>query len=239
MPDRRPVYDRVILKISGESLGRKGGPPFDPDALKLLIDRIAEGLESGARLGIVCGGGNIIRGRLAGTGLLDRSTADGMGMLATVINSLAIRDGLERAGIPARIFSSVPVGPLAEPYSPRAGRAALEKGEVAILSGGTGNPYVSTDTSAVLRACDLAAGAVLKATTVDGIYSADPKLDPAARRFERVSYRQALADGLGIMDGPAIALARENRIAVIVFDFQEKNAIRRALAGEPVGTILG
>jgi len=238
MPDRRPVFDRVILKISGETLGREGGVPFDPEALRLLVSRIREGLAAGAGFGIVCGGGNIIRGRLASTGLLDRTTADGMGMLATIINSLAIRDGLERSGIPARIFSSLPVGSLAEPYSPRAGRAALERGEVAIFSGGTGNAYVSTDTAAVLRACDLGAGAVFKATTVDGIYSADPKLDPAARRFDRISYRQALADDLRIMDGPAIALARENRIAVVVFDFREENAIRRAAGGEAVGTIL-
>ncbi len=240
MSDRRPAYDRVILKISGETLGRSGGPPFDPEALSLLISRIREGIEAGAAFSIVCGGGNIIRGgRLTDTGLLDRTTADGMGMLATVINSLAIRDGLERSGIPARIFSCLPVGSLTEPYSARAGRAALENGEVVILSGGIGNPYVSTDTAAVLRACELDAGAVFKATTVDGIYSADPKLDPAARKFDRISYEQALAEGLGIMDGPAIALARENRIAVIVFDFREKNAIRRALAGETVGTFLG
>ncbi len=238
MTDRRTGYDRVILKISGESLAGEDGQPFDPRSLDRLIARIRKGLESGAGLGIVCGGGNIIRGRLAGSGLLDRTTADGMGMLATVINSLAIRDGLERSGTPARLFSSVPAGTLAEPYSPRSARAAIDRGEVAILSGGTGNPYVSTDTAAVLRACDLGAGAVLKATTVDGIYSADPKTDPSARRLDRVSYARALADGLGIMDGPAIALARENRIAVIVFDFREEDAVRRAVAGEPVGTIL-
>ncbi len=238
MAERRKAYDRVILKVSGESLGSPSGASFDPEALGMLISRIREGIEGGCGLGLVCGGGNIIRGRLAGQGLLDRTTADGMGMLATVINSLAIRDGLERSGVPARLFSSVPAGPLAEPYSPRAARAALEKGEVAIFSGGTGNAFVSTDTAAVLRACDLGAGAVLKATTVDGIYSADPKIDPAARRFDRVSYEQALAEGLRIMDGPAIALARENRIAVIVFDFREENAIRRAVGGEAVGTIL-
>ena len=238
MTDRRTGYDRVILKISGESLAGEDGQPFDPRALDRLIARIREGLAGGAGLGIVCGGGNIIRGRLAGSALLDRTTADGMGMLATVINSLAIRDGLERSGIPARLFSSVPAGVLAEPYSPRSARAALDRGEVAVLSGGTGNPYVSTDTAAVLRACDLGAGAVLKATTVDGIYSADPKTDPSARRLDRVSYARALAEDLRIMDGPAIALARENRIAVIVFDFREKDAIRRAVAGETVGTIL-
>jgi uridylate kinase len=238
MNDRRTPYDRAILKISGETLSAPGGPPFDPGSLKLLISRIREGLEGGCRLGIVCGGGNIIRGRLAGRGLLDRTTTDGMGMLATVINGLAIRDGLERSGIPARLFSSVPAGTLAEPYSPRGARAALENGEVAVFSGGTGNPYVSTDTAAVLRACDIGAGTVLKATTVDGIYSADPKIDPAARRFDRVSYVQALTEDLRIMDGPAIALARENKIMVIVFDFRQENAIRRAVGGEPVGTIL-
>lgn len=238
MTDRRTAYDRVILKISGETLGGNGGPPINPEALNSLILKIKETAAEGVRFGVVCGGGNIIRGRLASTGLLDRTTADGMGMLATVINSLALRDGLGRSGVPARLFSSIPVGALAEPYSPRAGRAALDNGEVAICAGGTGNPYVSTDTAAVLRACDFGAGAVLKATTVDGIYSADPKLDPAARRFDRVSYDQALAEDLRIMDGPAIALARENRIAVIVFDFRRGDAIRRASRGEPVGTIL-
>lgn len=238
MAERRKIYDRVILKVSGETLGSPSGGPFDPEALELLISRIREGIEGGCRLGLVCGGGNIIRGRLAGGGLLDRTVADGMGMLATVINSLAIREGLEKSGVPARLFSSIPAGPLTEPYSPRAARAALEHGEVAVFAGGTGNSYVSTDTAAVLRACDLGAGAVLKATTVDGIYSTDPKLDPAARRFDRVSYEQALAEGLKIMDGPAIALARENRIAVIVFDFREENAVRRAVGGEPIGTIL-
>jgi len=238
MPEVRTAYDRVILKVSGETLSADSGSPFSPEALDLLISRIREGLETGCRFGIVCGGGNIIRGKLTGRGHLERTTADGMGMLSTVINGLAIRDGLERTGIPARLFSIIPVGILAEPYSPRCGRAALENGEVAIFSGGTGNPYVSTDTAAVLRGCDIGAGVILKATTVDGIYSADPKIDPGARRYERISYEQALAEDLKIMDGPAIALARENRIAVIVFDFREENAVRRAVSGESVGTIL-
>ncbi len=238
MANRRKAYDRVILKISGETLGPAGGPSFDPGALQLLVSRIGEALQGGCRLGIVCGGGNIIRGRLAGQGILERTTADEMGMLATVINGLAVRDGLERSGTPTHLFSSIPAGSLAEPYSARSARAAIDRGEVAIFSGGTGNAYVSTDTAAVLRACDTGAGAVLKATTVDGIYSADPKIDPAARKYDRVSYEQALAENLRIMDGPAIALARENKIAVIVFDFREPASLRRAASGEPVGTLL-
>ncbi len=233
-----PAYKRVILKISGEALGPRDGEAIDPDALEFVSGKIGEGVRTGAQLGIVTGGGNMIRGRLAAARALERTTADQMGMLATVINSLAIRDALSRAGITVRLFSSLSLGPLAAPYLPRAARQALDEGAVGIFSGGTGNPFVSTDTAAVLRACDVGASAVLKATKVDGIYTADPKTDPSARRYDRVSYAEALERDLGIMDQPAIALARENEIPVIVFNFWEENSVARVLRGDPLGTIM-
>ena len=232
-------YRRVILKISGETLGKPGGEVIDPTALNFLSGKIREGIEAGIQIGVVCGGGNIIRGRVASAEELERTTADQMGMLATVINSLAIRDVLEKDGLRVSLFSSLSLGPLADPYLPRNARRALDGGAVAIFSGGTGNPFVSTDTAAVLRACDIGADAVLKATKVDGIYTADPKTDPSARRYDRISYDEALERGLGIMDPPAIALARENAIPVIVFNFWEEKSLERVIRGKPIGTVMG
>lgn len=234
-----PIYKRVILKISGETLGRPGGEVIDPVALHELSGKIREGIEAGIQIGVVCGGGNIIRGRVATAEELERTTADQMGMLATVINSLAIRDVLEKDGLRVRLFSCLSLGPLADPYLPRNARRALDGGAVAIFSGGTGNPFVSTDTAAVLRACDIGADAILKATKVDGIYTADPKTDPSARRYDRISYDEALERGLGIMDPPAIALARENAIPVIVFNFWEDKSLERVIRGKPIGTVMG
>ncbi|MDP8214111.1 MAG: UMP kinase [Candidatus Euphemobacter frigidus] len=239
MTTAKPVYKRVILKISGETLGTLGGEAIDPTALLFLSGKIKEGVEAGVQLGIVCGGGNIIRGKAAEAAGLERTTADQMGMLATVVNSLAIRDVLEKDGVNACLFSSLPIYPLAESYLPRRARQALDRGEVAIFSGGTGNPFVSTDTAAVLRASDVGAGAVLKATKVDGIYTADPKIDPSARKYDRISYDEALERDLGIMDSPAIALARENHIPVIVFDFWADRSLRRVIMGEKIGTLMG
>jgi len=167
-----------------------------------------------------------------------RTTADQMGMLATVINSMAIRDILSKGDLDVHLFSSLPITPIAEPYLPRNARKALDNGAVAIFSGGTGNPFVSTDTAAVLRACDIGADAVLKATKVDGIYASDPEKDPKAIRYDRIAYDEALEKGLEIMDLPAIALARENNIPVIVFDFWGENSIERVLRGDNIGTIM-
>ncbi|HDL64832.1 MAG TPA: UMP kinase [Proteobacteria bacterium] len=233
-----PIYKRVILKISGETLGKKGAEVINPEALDFLSGKIKEAINSGVQIGIVCGGGNILRGKLSSANSLVRTTADQMGMLATVINSLAIRDILEKENIAVRLFSSLPISPIAEPYLPRNARKALDDGAVAIFSGGTGNPFVSTDTAAVLRGCDIGADAVLKATKVDGIYTADPKTDPTARRYDRISYDEALEKGLAIMDLPAIALARENNIPVIVFDFWAERSIERVLRGENIGTVM-
>ncbi|HOO77435.1 MAG TPA: UMP kinase [bacterium] len=232
-----PRYRRVVLKLSGETLGRPG-EIFDAGALAFLAENVREVAEAGVEIGIVGGGGNIVRGVNAGTMGIERTAADQMGMLATVINGMALRGALEQAGLRARLFSCVPVGAVAELYSPRAARQALEDGEVGIFSGGTGNPFVSTDTAALLRACDICADAVLKATKVDGIYTADPKKDPNAVKFEELTYVKALELGLKIMDFSAFGLASENGIPVLVFDFWAEHALRRAAMGEKIGTLL-
>lgn len=231
-------YRRVILKISGEALGKRNKEVIDIESLTFLGYRIKEALTAGVQIGIVCGGGNIIRGRLTSTKVLSRTTADLMGMMATVINSMAIRDCLVKENIDARLFSSLPISPIAEPYLPRNAGEALNKGAVVIFSGGTGNPFVSTDTAAILRACDIDADAVLKATKVGGIYTADPEIDPGAKRYDKISYNEALEKGLAIMDLPAIALARENSIPVIVFNFWEERSIEKVLRGDNIGTIM-
>jgi uridylate kinase len=231
-------YRRVILKISGETLGERGAEVIDVGALNLLTAKIREATNSGVQIGIVCGGGNIIRGKFSSDSRIARTTADQMGMLATVINSMVIRDIIEKEGIDVRLFSSLAIAPLAEPYLPRNARQALDNGAVVIFSGGTGNPFVSTDTAAVLRACDIGADAVLKATKVDGVYTGDPNTDPDAQRYDRISYDEALEKGLAIMDLPAIALARENSIPVIVFDFWGEKSIERVLRGDNIGTVM-
>ena len=234
----RPKYKRVLLKLSGEALGKSGEEIFDPDALGYIARTLKEVTELGVELGIVGGGGNIVRGVTAVNLGIDRTTADGMGMLATVINGIALREALEKAGLKVRLFSCIPVGTLAEPYNPRQARRALSKGEIGIFSGGTGNPFVSTDTAALLRACDIRAEMVLKATKVDGIYSADPQKDPAAKKFAEISYDEALQRGLKIMDFSAVGLAKENRIPVVVFDFWADHSLRRVVLGETIGTLL-
>ncbi len=238
MVSGRAVFKRVILKLSGETLGRKGGEVFDPAALAFLCENFKSAADLGVQVGVVGGGGNLIRGVTAQAMGIGRVTADQMGMLATVINGLALREALEGAGLKARLFSSLDVGVLAERYHPRRAVESLQAGEIAIFSGGTGNPFVSTDTAALFRACDTGAEAVLKATKVDGVYSADPKIDPNARRFERISYEEAIRLGLNIMDWPALGLARANRVPVIVFDFFAPGALRKVLTGEKIGSLL-
>ncbi len=233
-----PRYRRVLLKLSGEALGKAGEKIFDPESLKYIARSVKEVVELGVEVGIVGGGGNIVRGVTAVNLGIDRTTADGMGMLATVINGIALREALEKAGLKTRLFSAIPVGSLAEPYDPRRARRILKEGEIGIFSGGTGNPFVSTDTAALLRACDIKADAVLKATKVDGIYSADPQKDPAAEKFAEISYDDALRRGLKIMDFSAVGLAKENRVPVVVFDFWADHSLRRVVRGEQLGTLL-
>lgn len=231
-------YKRVLLKLSGEALGKPGKEIFDPEALSYIARAVKEVIEAGVEVGIVGGGGNIVRGVTAVNLGIDRTTADGMGMLATVINGIALREALEKSDLKARLFSAIPVGSLAEPYNPRRARRALEEGEIGIFSGGTGNPFVSTDTAALLRACDIGAEVVLKATKVDGIYSADPRKDPSAEKFAEISYDEALRRGLKIMDFSAVGLAKENRVPVVVFDFWADHSLRRVVLGEKIGTLL-
>jgi len=231
-------FKRVVLKLSGETLGNQGGSIFDPEALKFLAASVKEVADLGVEVGIVGGGGNIVRGVTAGAMGLERTAADQMGMLATVINGMAMRGALENAGLSARLFSAVPVGAVAELYSPREARRALAAGEVAIFAGGTGCPFVSTDTAALLRACDIGAAAVLKATKVDGIYTADPKKDPEAVKFKELTYVEALARGLKIMDAAAFGVANENGVPILVFDFWAPHALVRAALGEEIGTLV-
>jgi uridylate kinase len=228
----------VIIKLSGETLGKKGGEIFDLAALDFVARNVKEAVDAGAAVGIVGGGGNIVRGATASLLGLERTVADQMGMLATVINGLALREALLKAGLAARLFSCVDVGAIAEPYHPGRAREALSRGEVAIFSGGTGNPFVSTDTAAVLRACDIRADAVLKATKVDGVYTADPVKDPSAKKFDAITYDEAIQRGLKIMDFSAIGLAKENNVPLLVFDFWAEHALRRAVRGEKLGTIV-
>jgi len=230
-------YKRVILKISGEILGGEGNS-FDPAAFDFFARSVKEAAGLGAEIGIVVGGGNIFRGIGSVLPAVQRTTADQMGMLATVINGLALRETLEKSSLKVRLFSSLPLGSLVEPYLPRRARRSLDDHEVVILSGGTGNPFVSTDTAAVLRACDLEADAVLKATRVDGIYSGDPEKESGARKFDEISYDEVLKLGLRIMDFAAVGLAKENNIPVIVFNFRKNQALKRVLLGEKVGTIM-
>lgn len=234
----QPRYRRVILKLSGEALGSRQGDIFDPAALKFLAANVREVADLGVEIGIVGGGGNIVRGVTAGALGIERTAADQMGMLATVINGMAMRGALEEAGLRARLFSAVPVGPAAEPYCPRSARAALAAGEVAIFSGGTGCAFVSTDTAALLRACDIGAAAVFKATKVDGIYTADPKKDLSAARFDDLTYVKALEMGLKIMDAAAFGVAAESGVPILVFDFWAPHALRRAALGEKIGTLV-
>lgn len=238
MAKNSPKYKRVIIKLSGETLGKKGAEIFDLAALDFVARNVKEAVAAGAAVGIVGGGGNIVRGATASRLGLERTVADQMGMLATVINGLALREALLKAGLSARLFSSVDVGPVAEFYHPGRARAALDRGEVGIFSGGTGNPFVSTDTASVLRACDVGADAVLKATKVDGIYTADPVKDPSAVKFDAITYDEAIKRGLKIMDFSAIGLAKENGVPLLVFDFWAEHALRRAVRGEKLGTIV-
>ncbi len=231
-------YKRVVVKLSGEAL--QGSQPYGLDATTL--ERIAKDLatasENGHEVAVVVGGGNFFRGiKGADTGI-ERARADSIGMLATVMNGLALEQAIEMQGRPARCLSSVPMPSLCESFSRRAALHQLAKGRVMIAAGGTGNPFFTTDTGAVLRAAELSADAVLKATQVDGVYTADPKRDPSAKRYERLTHDEAIAQNLAIMDTAAFALARENRIPVIVFSIGEPGIIASVLAGGGRSTLV-
>ncbi len=232
-------YRRVILKLSGEVLrSPNGGEAIDPDILEQVSRQIKEIYDLGVEIGVVIGGGNIFRG-LAGQGRgVDRTTGDYMGMLATVINGLAFMDCLEKMGVVTRVMSSIPMNQLAEPFIMRRAVRHLEKGRVVIFVSGTGNPYFSTDTTAALRASEIGAQVLLKATKVDGVYDKDPTSHPDAVRYEELSFISALKQRLNVMDSTAFSLCLDNNVPIIVFNLNEEHAVRRVVQGEKIGTLV-
>ncbi|HEU4880214.1 MAG TPA: UMP kinase [Gemmatimonadaceae bacterium] len=233
-----PAYSRVLLKISGEALAGGKGIGFDFDTLNRIAGEIKEVVDFGAGIGMVIGGGNIVRGAQFAQNGMDRVGGDYMGMLGTVINALAVQDVLERNGIETRVMTAINMEQIAEPFIRRRALRHFEKGRVVIFAAGTGNPYFSTDTAAALRAIQTKSQVIIKATSVDGVYSADPKKDPAATLFSEISYRDVMLKELGVMDQTAIALCRENKLPVIVLNINTPGAIARAVKGERIGTIV-
>jgi uridylate kinase len=234
-----PAYGRILLKLSGESFAGELRTPVAVSATVAIAKQIAEVAADGVSVAVVVGGGNIWRGKAEEAGEMDRATADYMGMLATVINGLALQDALERIGVPSRVQTAIQMQQIAEPYIRRRAIRHLEKGRVVIFAAGTGNPYFTTDTTAALRAVEISAQAILKATKVDGIYSADPKKDPDAMRFERLGYLDVIQRGLEVMDNTALTLCMDNSLPIIVFDMSGQSNIRRVVWGEPIGTYVG
>jgi uridylate kinase len=234
----RPVYRRVVLKLSGEALAGSLGYGIDPPVLERIAAEIRDVIDLGVEMAIVIGGGNIFRGIAASAGGMDRATADYMGMLATIINALALQDALEKAGLQTRVLSAIEMRAVAEPYIRRRAIRHLEKGRVVIFAAGTGNPFFTTDTAGALRAIEIGADAIIKATKVDGIYSSDPKADATAERLARATYIEVLSRRLQVMDTTAISLCMENALPIIVFDLTRAGNIKRIVLGEPVGSIV-
>jgi len=233
-----PVYRRIILKLSGEALLGKRQYGVDPDFCAFIAAQVAEVHRLGVQIGVVVGGGNIFRGLAAAARGMDRATGDYIGMLATVMNALALQDAIEKAGVPTRVMSAIAMNEVAEPYIRRRAVRHLEKGRVIILAAGTGNPYFTTDTAAALRAVEIGAQVILKATKVDGVYDSDPVANPGATRYERLTYSDVLAQRLGVLDSTAVSLCMENDMPIVVFDLNRPDNIRRVAAGEPVGTLV-
>lgn len=231
------VYKRVVIKLSGEALAGKNGNGIDENVLGGIVSQISEVKNLGVEIGIIVGGGNFWRGR-QGTEM-DRTTADHMGMLATVINALALQDALERRGVDTRVQTALTITRVAEPYILRKALSHFKKGRVVIFACGTGNPYFTTDTAAALRSAEVNADVLLLAKNVDGIYDSDPKTNPDAKKYDRVSYREFIEKGLKAMDTTAITICMENNIPVLAFGLSEKNALVRAVEGEKIGTIIG
>ena len=231
-------YKRILLKLSGEALA--GGASFgiSADRVKELAREVAEVAQTGIQIGVVVGGGNIFRGVAAAAQKMDRVTADHMGMLATVINSLALSDAMEQMGVPTRVMSAIEMHQVAEPYIRRRAIRHLEKGRIVVFAAGTSNPYFSTDTAATLRALEIKAEVIAKATRVDGVYDKDPLKHPEAVRFEKIAYLEVLSRGLGVMDATSIAMCRDNRLPIIVFNLNTVGNILRMSSGEAVGTLI-
>ena len=233
-----PVYKRILLKVSGEALAGEQGYGIDPEVLVRIAEEVKDVTALGTQVAIVIGGGNIFRGIAASVGGMERATADYMGMLATVINTLALQDAIEKAGIPTRVLSAIEMRAVAEPYIRRRAMRHLEKSRVVIFAAGTGNPFFTTDTAAALRAVEIGAEVILKATKVDGVYSADPKKDKGATRLPRLSYIEVLNRGLQIMDATAISLCMDNKLPIVIFDLTRRGNIKRIVLGEAVGSVV-
>lgn len=235
----KPKYKRVLLKLSGEALMGDKEYGIDPLTLKRIAKQIKEVVEMGVEMAVVVGGGNIFRGEKAAEEGMDRATADYAGMLATIINALALQDALEKEGLTIRTQTALEVRAVAEPYIRRRAIRHLEKGRVVIFAAGTGNPYMTTDTASALRAVEIGAEVLLMAKNkVDGVYDSDPLKNPKAKKFDKISHREALNLGLEVMDATAFAICMENKLPIIVFDLLAPNSIQRAIAGEPIGTLV-
>jgi uridylate kinase len=233
-----PVYRRVLLKLSGEALAGRQGYGIEPETLGRIAEEIREVVDLGVQLAVVIGGGNIYRGIAASAGGMDRATGDYMGMLATVINAMALQDAIEKAGVPTRVLSAIEMRAVAEPYIRRRAIRHLEKGRVVVFAAGTGNPFFTTDTAGALRAVEIGAEAILKATKVDGIYTADPDKDPNAVKLPCIGYIDVLSRGLQVMDTTAISLCMDNKLPIVIFDLTRRGNIRRIITGEPVGSVV-
>lgn len=236
MNQQKPLYKRVVIKLSGEALAGEKGFGIDNDVLDMVSEQIIDVYNLGVEVAVVVGGGNIWRGRSGGE--MDRSTADYMGMLATVINALALQDALEAKNIQTRVQTAIEMRQIAEPYIRRKAVRHLEKQRIVIFACGTGNPFFSTDTTASLRAAEIDAEVILLAKNIDGVYSADPKKDPTATMFDHITYIEVLNRGLNVMDTTAISLCMDNDIPIVVFGLDEKNNIRAAVTGEKIGTTI-
>lgn len=233
-------YSRVVMKLSGEMLCSPGGFGIDSPALSMVVQEIASAVEAGAQVAVVVGGGNFMRGRsLEDNPSISRVTADYMGMLATTMNALALRDALEHRGLASEVLGAIFMECICQPVDVRRARALLDEGAVVIFAGGTGRPFVTTDTCAALRACEIGADAVLKATKVDGVYDSDPETNPDAKRYDRLTYQQVLTDQLGVMDLTAISMCMDNSIPIIVFSLSQPGSFAGVLCGKNIGTFVG
>ena len=238
MAANTPVYKRILLKLSGEALAGRQGYGIDPDVICGIAAEVREVVELGVQVALVIGGGNIFRGIAASSAGMDRASADYMGMLATVMNSVAMQDALEKQGVVTRVQSAIEMQAIAEPYIRRRAVRHLEKGRVVIFGAGTGNPFFTTDTAAALRGVEMDAEVVIKATKVDGVYTADPKKDPAATRYESLSFDEAISKNLGVMDATALTLCRDQKLPIIVFSIFKLGALKRVVLREDEGTLV-
>ena len=234
----RPRFNRILLKLSGEALMGQGPFGIDPDAVAGLASEIAAAKAQGHERWLVVGGGNIFRGMAAAAKGFDRASADYMGMLATVMNALALQNYLEKAGVDTRVQSAIPMASVSEPYIRRRALRHIEKGRIVLFAAGTGNPYFTTDTAAALRAAEMGCDALFKGTSVDGVYTADPKVDKTATRYDHLSFNKVLGDDLKVMDAAAVALCRDNNIPIVIFNIREPGNLAKVLAGGGVATIV-